>query len=386
MSLEELKTAAMAALYGPLAKGADKERWRRVETRPDADAKSEDSWASEKEDADENPMDTELVVQYVGVADIRLERARPDYDPLVPASGALREEVNDAAAWAAVAAAGPEPCEVARRETLRALARRAALWCSSGGEPEGRADESARTMTKEDVEAAAHGLWEMATDARARGAEDFHLAPEAFDAVVGLMEADDGIVTPAARRYALAAAWSLAVSARGRAGLLAAKGFKSADDDAAGSAGPVGIESLDAEHPVMRVFSGEGQSGLRSTKTRAYMLLQPSTDREVKVLASWDGGAPALIEAQVGRGRCVVLTTSIDRDLSDLPIRPAFLPLVRQLILHLGQALARTRTGEGVIGQAYTMTLPKGVSGAEITTPGGEVVRLERGEDAQVTF
>ena len=52
MSLEELKTAAMAALYGPLANGADKERWRRVETRPDADAESEDSWASEKEDAD----------------------------------------------------------------------------------------------------------------------------------------------------------------------------------------------------------------------------------------------------------------------------------------------------------------------------------------------
>ena len=271
MSLEELKTAAMAALYGPLAKGADKERWRRVETRPDADAESEDSWASEKEDAEENPMDAEPVVQYVGVADIRLERARPDYDPLVPASGAPREEVNDAAAWAAVAAAGPEPCEVARRETLRALARRAALWCSSGGEPEGGADESARTMTKEDVEAAAHGLWEMATDARARGAEDFHLAPEAFDAVVGLMEADDGIMTPAARRYALAAAWSLAVSARGRAGLLAAKGFKSADDDA-GEGGAViasAVSLLDAASAALERLEAEEAEAAAETAKRA---------------------------------------------------------------------------------------------------------------------
>ena len=60
MSLEELKTAAMAALYGPLAKGAEKERWRRVEVTPtDADAKSEDSWASEKEEKEESErMDT----------------------------------------------------------------------------------------------------------------------------------------------------------------------------------------------------------------------------------------------------------------------------------------------------------------------------------------
>ena len=172
MSLEELKAAAMAALYGPLAKGAEKERWRRVEVTPtDADAKSEDSWASEKEEKEDTPMDATPVVEYVGVADIKLERARPEHDPLVPASGAPREEVNDAAAWAAVAAASPEPCEVARRETLRALARRAGLWCSSGGEPEGEdgGDEArARVMTKADVEAAAHGLWEMATDARAR--------------------------------------------------------------------------------------------------------------------------------------------------------------------------------------------------------------------------
>ena len=173
---------------------------------------------------------------------------------------------------AAVAAAGPEPCEVARRETLRALARRAALWCSSGGEPEGRADESARTMTKEDVEAAAHGLWEMATDARARGAEDFHLAPEAFDAVVGLMEADDGIVTPAARRYALAAAWSLAVSARGRAGLLAAKGFKSADDDA-GEGGAViasAVSLLDAASAALERLEAEEAETAAETAKRAF--------------------------------------------------------------------------------------------------------------------
>ena len=301
MSLEELKTAAMAALYGPLAKGAEKERWRRVEVTPtDADAKSEDSWASEKEEKEDTPMDATPVVEYVGVADIKLERARPEHDPLVPASGAPREEVNDAAAWAAVAAASPEPCEVARRETLRALARRAGLWCSSGGEPEGEdgGDEArARVMTKADVEAAAHGLWEMATDARARGADDFHDAPEAFDAVVGLMEADESIVTPAARRYALAAAWSLAVSARGRAGLLAAEGFKGADDGDSGSGAVVASVAalLDAASAALeRLEAEEAKKATAAPAARA-----PAEEEDKRRGESVGGDAPE--EAPVAR-------------------------------------------------------------------------------------
>ena len=301
MSLEELKTAAMAALYGPLAKGAEKERWRRVEVTPtDADAKSEDSWASEKEEKEDTPMDATPVVEYVGVADIKLERARPEHDPLVPASGAPREEVNDAAAWAAVAAASPEPCEVARRETLRALARRAGLWCSSGGEPEGEdgGDEArARVMTKADVEAAAHGLWEMATDARARGADDFHDAPEAFDAVVGLMEADESIVTPAARRYALAAAWSLAVSARGRAGLLAAEGFKGADDGDSGSGAVVASVAalLDAASAALeRLEAEEAKKATAAPAARA-----PAEEEDKRGGESVGGDAPE--EAPVAR-------------------------------------------------------------------------------------
>ena len=68
MSLEELKTAAMAALYGPLAKGAEKERWRRVEVTPtDADAKSEDSWASEKEEKEAEREATEAAINALGL-------------------------------------------------------------------------------------------------------------------------------------------------------------------------------------------------------------------------------------------------------------------------------------------------------------------------------
>ena len=124
------------------------------------------------------------------------------------------------------------------RDAARAGAARGAVVLERRrAEGEDGGDEArARVMTKADVEAAAHGLWEMATDARARGAEDFHDAPEAFDAVVGLMEADESIVTPAARRYALAAAWSLAVSARGRAGLLAAEGSRARTTATAGAA------------------------------------------------------------------------------------------------------------------------------------------------------
>ena len=44
----------------------------------------------------------------------------------------------------------------------------------------------------------------------------------------------------------------------------------------------------------------------------------------------YENGAPALVEAEVGRGRVLLLTTTVDREWTDLPIRPGFLPLVQE--------------------------------------------------------
>ena len=201
MSLEELKRRAMAVSVRPLAKGAEKERWRQVEVTPtDADAKSEDSWASEKEEKEDTPMDATPVVEYVGVAAKAAERAR-DRRHHARATGLRRARGGGEHRRRRGPPSPPRVRAVrggrAREPPARAGAARGAVVLERRRARRSCAVETkrcARVMTKADVEAAAHGLWEMATDARARGAEDFHDAPEAFDAVVGLMEADESIV------------------------------------------------------------------------------------------------------------------------------------------------------------------------------------------------
>ncbi|TPV95743.1 MAG: VWA domain-containing protein [Myxococcales bacterium FL481] len=87
-------------------------------------------------------------------------------------------------------------------------------------------------------------------------------------------------------------------------------------------------------HPL---FSGlTGELGLSQTQTRRLFLLEPDAERRTAVALSFAGGAPALMTAQVNAGRVALLTTSIDRDWTDLPLRPGFVPFVQRTVGYLG--------------------------------------------------
>ena len=156
---------------------------------------------------------------------------------------------------------------------------------------------------------------------------------------------------------------------------------RSKDDDSAL------LFEMNTQHPVMSVFTGEALQGLKTTRTQAYYLLQRNKNREARVIMAYEDGQPALIESEIGRGKVVLLTTSIDRDLSDLPIRPAFVPLMRQLVLHLGNALARPDDRVTLVGDTRLLYIPKGTTGLEVQTPWGQRFSLaNRLEDESVRF
>jgi hypothetical protein len=148
----------------------------------------------------------------------------------------------------------------------------------------------------------------------------------------------------------------------------------------AGATGLVTLSAPKLDHPVMSVFSGDGAKGLLSARTRAYAMLEPSHDREATVLVEYEDGQPALIEGKAGKGRVMLLTTSIDRDLSDLPIRPAFLPLVRQVLLYLGQALSRPPKTSARVAESHTVPVPQGATRIEVVGPSGKTFRWENAE------
>jgi hypothetical protein len=149
---------------------------------------------------------------------------------------------------------------------------------------------------------------------------------------------------------------------------------------AVGSRGVVTLANPLLEHPTMEIFRGEALSGLLSTRTSAYMNLQPGAQQAMAVILEHDDGQPAIVERSAGRGRVVFLTTSIDRDLTDLPIRPAFVPLMRQLILYAGNALSKPDPRRTLVGDTREIIAPRGATRIVVKAPDGSEQIFEASE------
>lgn len=143
---------------------------------------------------------------------------------------------------------------------------------------------------------------------------------------------------------------------------------------------PLSLTAPTVDHPISRLFVGEALGGLLTTETTGLLLLEPGGRREMATVLAFDGGAPALVVAEAGKGRVAVLTTSIDRDLTDLPIRPAFVPLVRQLLLWLGDALSEPDRRTTWVGERRELVVPAEATRLEITGPDGRTHRFGLGD------
>ncbi len=102
--------------------------------------------------------------------------------------------------------------------------------------------------------------------------------------------------------------------------------------------GRLRVDQWDAKHPALACFADPQQGDLRRVEFSKLLPLEsPTADCHV-LLQSGDFVAAA--ERTVGRGRCVYLGCTADRDWSDLPRTPMHVPLVRQLLAYLTDQLA----------------------------------------------
>ncbi|OFW11861.1 MAG: hypothetical protein A3H27_16675 [Acidobacteria bacterium RIFCSPLOWO2_02_FULL_59_13] len=88
------------------------------------------------------------------------------------------------------------------------------------------------------------------------------------------------------------------------------------------------LGEFDTEHPLFREFQQSGTESLRQVETYAYVRLQAQDH----VLLRFANGDPALVEKKVGRGRVLLYASTFDNVWSDLPLHPAFVPLVHQMV------------------------------------------------------
>jgi hypothetical protein len=108
------------------------------------------------------------------------------------------------------------------------------------------------------------------------------------------------------------------------------------------------MSQIKTDHPVFSAFTKSG----RLTSTRVYSYHRSEPKENAAVLAALDDGSPVLVEGLAGRGKVLLLTTTLDTAWNDLPLTPMFLPLVRQMLEHLsGNESAISYN----IGQVFTV-------------------------------
>lgn len=134
---------------------------------------------------------------------------------------------------------------------------------------------------------------------------------------------------------------------------------------------PLFFTGVETAHPMLAVFASLPDASLFTAKTSRYVLLDTEARGDTRVLVSFTDGAPALVERTVGQGRIVMLTTTLDRDWTELPFKTSYLPLMQQIILQLGGRLQAEESRSLVVGDPYSIRVGRDVSAVEVVRPDG---------------
>lgn len=129
----------------------------------------------------------------------------------------------------------------------------------------------------------------------------------------------------------------------------------------------------DFTHPVVEAFQGNPNAGLESTQIYAYVETSVSPTRPARVALRFDTGDAAIVEATIGRGKSVLITTAVDDRWSLWPLWPSFLPMIHEIV----QFAVSGRWGERerLVGESLTEVLPSGAVevDAAVLRPDGQI-------------
>jgi len=137
----------------------------------------------------------------------------------------------------------------------------------------------------------------------------------------------------------------------------------------------------DLTHPALRGLTGD--LALSSSRARRIFLLEPDATRDARVALAFGSGAPALVTRQVELGRVALLTTSIDRDWADLPLRPGFVALAERTIAYLGGGSSSTSGSRILAGEPKAFRTAQAMT---IVQPSGQRVSIAPDADGVAQF
>ena len=195
------------------------------------------------------------------------------------------------------------------------------------------------------------------------------------DALTKFAQDGGGVAIVAGRRLAGSAAAggsapsgasaSASAAPAGRAGILPARinGLADRLPDRGGT-----LANVRFEHPLFAPFR-DAQDALLVARFLRYPRMDVNQGSDV--LARFDDGLPAIVERRQGAGRVLLLATALEGVSSDFPLQPAFLPFLRQLVMHTSgrDATPLWRT------TADNWSLPEQVANPVVRAPDESLIR-----------
>jgi uncharacterized membrane protein YobD (UPF0266 family) len=123
------------------------------------------------------------------------------------------------------------------------------------------------------------------------------------------------------------------------------------------------IDKLDTAHPALQIFADTILlESLKSSRVWGYT----RASARGRPLISLANGDPLLIEQKAGAGKALLMTTTADRDWSDLPLKTAYLPLIQSLTQYLAGG-KRGQLDAGItVNTAKEIALPPGLVGKSL--------------------
>jgi hypothetical protein len=137
---------------------------------------------------------------------------------------------------------------------------------------------------------------------------------------------------------------------------------------------PTSLLGIDLSHPIFRFLRGRPAPIPSAVVARMFT----ATPRAgATVLASYVTGQPFLVEGAYGRGRVLLMTTTIDADWNTLPLSSFYLPFVQSAIRYLtAAALPQRNLIAGQELRARFTESPDALR-ATLTYPGGRMIMLQ---------
>jgi hypothetical protein len=189
--------------------------------------------------------------------------------------------------------------------------------------------------------------------------------PGLGDALRAWLSAGRGLLLLPGTR-AQPAAWNHELAPVAPAGLVGEPRALLDDKGAKGQ----GLATTGLVHPIVAFFAGAKNQPFLA-QPRFWKAHGLEAGQGTTVVASFADGAPALVERTIGRGTVLMTAFPSDKTWSDLPLRPAFLMLIRRMVQHA--ALGNRPRLNVRVHDPLSLVVPARLAGAKVeaTDPRG---------------